>query len=373
MDFAGREELILKCSDLIDSLKPDFEKFTKQLAKSSPNYIDNNNLKDLSDIVLDNLLVKNLDKEFILKNLDSCIGDKIFARYFLSAAFVHLYHSFCFKLKKNNENLLYCTDFFGIALENFLSIFDDYPKTVEEETHKNIFHSSSPSFIFGSVTDEMKNLCELDQKVEFLNLYKGVAVRSFAKILKIEDENAIFILKPLQLAAMLEERHAFILKNKNLSCNVKADPKRTNLKRKLVELSNFTRFNKMFASQRKFSRVHPNKLTKVTLSDKGGNFIEGKLFDISQGGIGVVSSVDAHFEKGEELLAKFTLFMPKTNEEIEVELIVTLVISLNYQGSIRYCCQICKPQKITQEIIEFSRAREEEIINELEKIAADYE
>lgn len=39
-----------------------------------------------------------------------------------------------------------------------------------------------------------------------------------------------------------------------------------------------------------------------------------KPYDISQGGMAVVSSQSIDFQNGQTLYAKFTLFMPKTDE-----------------------------------------------------------
>lgn len=373
MAFDGQDELVLKCSDILETLESDFTQFSKNLAGSVETYIDRTLLTDVMSLVFENLVKKTYDKDAISQALSDCFGnDKNLIKFMLSASLLHLLHKFNTSLKDTNPKLLHCGAYLGNAIDTFMSEFGYFPKQAQSASVKTglNFGSSGGFSFFGSLSDELANAKTMNSQLEFLNLYKGVNVKSKAQVISCDENSALFKVEFLQILAMKSEGNAYILKGENLTSNVKADIMAINLNNNTVQLNNFTRVKEMYANLRKYPRVHPNRFTPVVLSDALGKQINGNLFDISQGGIGVVSAQNAGFANGSEINAKFSLNM--NGEQIDVNLDVKLVIALNYQGSMRYCCQIIKPQAITDKIIEFSKLRETETIKELEAQAALY-
>ncbi len=377
MSFEGREILTQKCAEILDELRSDFVGFCLDLTRKCSRYVDEDKIENIAENIYNALLSGEFERKKISNELADCFAnDKIFVAYLLNAAFLRLLRKFCVRLKKTEVELLYCTAFLSYAIENFMReinvelIGEQISPAKSTNVGLSLTMDSGFSF-FSDVIEEFRHAKNEGVTLTFFNLFNGVNVKTEARVLEVFEDSALFAVNLTQILAMKEEDSAYMLKNDNLSSNVKADILSIDLAGDTVLLGNFVRIKNMFASQRKYPRVHPNRHTPVILSC-GNKAIEGQLFDISQGGIGVVSMEDAGFGKGDELTAKFKLSMPNNGEEVPVDLKINLVESLNYQGSMRYCCQITKPQEITDKIIEFSKLREKETIDELEQKVALY-
>lgn len=372
MGFEGKDELLLKCSDIIDSLESDFLNYSKTLVKNSNKVVDDFKLEDAMSVIFYNITKDNYDLDKTRKLLHECFDSDNFINYLLHASSLHLLHKFTIALQMSHPELLKHSVYFGNALHKFLSSYMNSFEAVEEkenikeEIKNNVKSYSGSAFnLFGNIIDELKRTHKLGNELELLNLYKGVNIKHNAKIVDITNDSMILNTNFMQILAIKDEGNAFIVAGDNLTSHVKADFVNINLSDNLITLKNFSRLKTMAALQRKHPRVYPKIITEATLRNSAGVEINGKLFDISQGGIGVVSTQDAEYVSGEELEAIFTLKMPKTEEEIKVNLKVNLVVSLNYRGSMRYCCQITKEQDINAKIIEFTKLREEQTLEEL--------
>ncbi|ABK83326.1 PilZ domain-containing protein [Campylobacter fetus] len=369
MIYEGQDVLISECMGILQGLEQDYKKYGKNLAKESQKQIDPYDLDDTLELIFDAIFKTNLDKEASLKQINKCFGnDETYANYFILKVLFHLLHRFSIYISKSDLN----STIYIIYLENAIDAFTQVLMKTEAKTKISSpqsfkFGTSGGFMLFGDIIDEFRAALRSNSSLRFLNLYYGVNVSCDAKIASIEDDKVLFKVNLMQILAMKEEENAYILKGDNLVSNVKADILSINLSNNTVLLNNFVRMENMFANQRKFPRVHPNQHTKVILSNKFGVSIEGKLYDISQGGIGVVSIQNGGFKSGEELMAKFSLTMPRTKEVIDVYLELNLVVALNYQGSMRYCCEIVKPQSITEKIVEFSKLRVKDTLDELQQ------
>lgn len=378
MSYEGREQLVLSCMEILQSLKQDYIDQTKLLVKDSQKYIDLYELDDTLSLIFDSIFQKTYDEETIKKSIYKCFeNDENYAKYIVLYSMFHLLHKFSITLKEKYPNLLDHIVYLQNAIESFQDIF-----RINKTQNKDISYSSSNSIkfsssgggfvFFGNLIDELKRMHSQNEELLFLNLYNGVNVECKSRIVSIDDDKVVCKVNLMQILAMKEEGNAFIVKSGSMVSNIKADIASINLTNDTVTIKNFTHMEKMFASQRKYPRVHPNKFTKVMLSNGDGLEVQGKLFDISQGGIGVVSMDNPGFKNGENIRAKFSLIMPKSDENIDVDLELKLVVALNYQGSMRYCCQIINEQPITQKIVEFSKLRVEETLEELKEKVALY-
>ena len=378
MDFVGRNELITKCSSILDELQDSFLTYSKSLLKGYK-YVDSFKFDELMELVFENITKIDYDKKSLLLSIDECFDDRDFAKYLICASLLNLSNEFNKTITANHPNLTNCQYYFShacVAFANFIFSPNSENIVQNKDEHgakiynQNYIQSSQFSLV-GNVVDEMHSLKASNLDLEFLNLYKGIKIKFPAQILDINDDSdtVLFHTDLMQILAMKEEKNAYIVKNNHVSTNVKADILGVYLDSESVLLGNFSRIGEMNALKREHSRVYPNRPTSVILKNDAGVQIDGKLFDLSQGGIGVVSTQDAKFEKGEQLTSIFNLIMPNTNEEISVNLKVNLVISLNYNNSMRYCCKICDSQDITSKIIEFSKARQAQLLEELQNKA----
>lgn len=368
MDYAGREILIMDCMDILQDVKDDYLKYVTNLVKQGDIYVDHYDLEEAFSLIFDSLYSQKSDNSLILKDVYKLFNDdKNYTKYIILNSFFFLLKRFSLAVKNIAKAIDYII-YLQNAIEAFGKLFIKAKILDEEENDEEKiinFNADSNSMFFSSSIDQFKHVKALNESIDFLNLYNGVPIKCSGRIVEIDENNVLCEVNLMQIVAMKEEGSAYIVKKDGLLRNTKADILSINLSNNTVLLGNFVHIENMLANQRRYPRVHPNTLTRVTLKNKNGTTINGKLYDISQGGIGVVSLENGKFSSGDDLLAEFELTMPKDGKKIKVCLEVCLVIALNYQGSMRYCCEIIKEQAVKQDIIEFAKQREIETLEEL--------
>ncbi len=205
------------------------------------------------------------------------------------------------------------------------------------------------------------------QKITFLNLYKGVPISSEAEIVAIDGENITFKIDRLQEIAMKLEAQAFIVKNEYLSKHLKADIIESDFQSNTIVLSNFTYLLNMPAIQREFVRVHPDILAKVYLRPSNNLQTSGRLYDLSINGLGVVSSENNGIFVGANVSVTFELNSATITIEGDktIDLQGEIINIIDYQGSFRYCMRIFPDRIMSRKILNYISQREKEILEDL--------
>ena len=207
-----------------------------------------------------------------------------------------------------------------------------------------------------------------NRQVHFLNLYNGVKVECMGEVEHVEDDTVVCKVTLEQILAMKEEQNAYIVRDEYFSENLRADIVGFDLANLTVTLQNFTYMQNLHANLRKHQRVYPDRYTKVILTQNGSE-IQGNLYDISRGGLGVVSLDDGEFKEGELINAKFELCIPDevgdSNKNINIDTDLKLVAALKYKGAMRYCCQLADKDGAGEDIAKFTKKR---VIGTLEEL-----
>ncbi|WP_267524486.1 PilZ domain-containing protein [Campylobacter sp. MG1] len=360
MSFNGRDELI-------DSSIDYFEKYTHKFINNIQSYYKNEG-KALTRETLESY--QELYSMLLIKKFDIEVGKKISnSKDFDKACFFEFllitYIDFSKYVENNNLDttlLIYLAN----ALNRYIAIFFKFPLNEQQNNQTNVFSNSNYGFfIQESFIDTFKKMKSIGEKLEFLNLYNGVPVRTFGEILQVDNNSIVVKLDLMQILAMKEEENAYIVQNQYLKKNIKANILWCNIANCTVCLNDFENQMHMYALKRMYPRVHPNEFTKITLTHDDGRSISGKLFDISEGGIGVVSTEDIGFKKGDILKSHIKLHIPNSNENVELDLNFKLVVLIVYQNAYRYCLEILPNQKDSIKIKEFAVKRVEETLIEL--------
>lgn len=219
--------------------------------------------------------------------------------------------------------------------------------------------------IFENLINTFRKAMDNGHKVHFLNLYNGVKVECYDEIVSIEDNDCVvFKATLMQILAMKDERNAYFVQDNYFSKNIKAEIVDINIPELTVTLRNFVYVDHLHANLRRYQRVYPSKYTKVVLTD-GQSEILGNLYDISEGGIGVVSAQYSSLQTGSPIRAKFNLATPNGDEPVDIEL--KLIAELAYRGAVRYCCEIAPNQPAKEAITKFTSERVEETLAELKE------
>ena len=215
-----------------------------------------------------------------------------------------------------------------------------------------------------------------NRQVHFLNLYNGVKVECMGEVEHVEDDTVVCKVTLEQILAMKEEQNAYIVRDEYFSENLRADIVGFDLANLTVTLQNFTYMQNLHANLRKHQRVYPDRYTKVILTQNGSE-ISGNLYDISRGGLGVVSLDDGEFKEGEPINAKFELSIPDevsdSNKSINIDTDLKLVAALRYKGAMRYCCQLADKDGAGEDIAKFTKKRVIETLEELKEQLKTYQ
>lgn len=232
------------------------------------------------------------------------------------------------------------------------------------------------SFMREDAVNVFAKVLKDNRRVHFLNLYNGVKVECMGEVEHIEDDTVVCKVALEQILAMKEEQHAYIVRDEYFSENLRADIIGFDLANLTVTLQNFTYMKNLHANLRKYQRVYPDRYTKVILTQNGSE-IQGNLYDISRGGLGVVSLDDGGFKEGELINAKFELCIldeaSGSNKNIKIDTDLKLVAALKYKGAMRYCCQLADKDGAGEDIAKFTKKRVIETLEELNEQLKTYQ
>ena len=238
----------------------------------------------------------------------------------------------------------------------------------------NIYNDSS--FMREDAVNVFAKVLKDNRRVHFLNLYNGVKVECMGEVEHVEDETVVCKVTLEQILAMKEEQNAYVVRDEYFSENLRADIIGFDLANLTVTLQNFTYMKNLHANLRKYQRVYPDRYTKVILTQNGSE-IQGNLYDISRGGLGVVSLDDGGFKEGEPINAKFELCIldeaSGSNKNIKIDTDLKLVAALKYKGAMRYCCQLADKDGAGEDIAKFTKKRVIETLEELKEQLKTYQ
>ena len=235
---------------------------------------------------------------------------------------------------------------------------------------------NSGSMILEGAISVFSRALKDNHQIHFLNLYNGVKVECQGSVIAVEDETVVCKVTLEQILAMKEEKNAYIVRDEYFAENLRADIAGFDLSNLTVTLRDFIYMHNLHANLRKYQRVYPNRYTKVSLA-QNGSAVQGNLYDISEGGLGVVSADDGEFRDGEQVNAKFELGLSDCEngscEKVDVDIDLKLVTALKYKGAMRYCCQVMNKQSAHQNIVKFTDKRVKETLEELKEQLKTYQ
>lgn len=273
-------------------------------------------------------------------------------------------------LDSHVEQLIACVSHFIHLLES-----DVTAKASSFTTAFDVSFSDDITFTpTNNILEAFYKMKEDNQKVIFLNLYKGVPISSEGTITQIEGEQVTFYVDQLQEIAMKMDGQGFIVKNDYFSKHLKADIVCSNFQTNTVVLSNFIYLLNMPALQREFIRVHPDIVAKVFLRQASNLQTSGRLYDLSMNGLGVVSDENNGIFIGAKVLIEFELNSPSVPMEGDrkIEIQGEVINIIEYQGSYRYCMRIHPDRIMSEKILRYITQREHEILADLQNELREY-
>ena len=367
--YEGYESLILQCETLLDECEIDFVKKAKSLLKEQDFYADPDDFESAMSVAFRAIIGYGTSAKSVLDGLKTCLNkDEKLAKYILKNSILDFKKNFKEK-EPRFENTL------EAAISRFNDDFGlDEDIVIEKAGQEEQIQTNTISFdgantlVFGDIFWELKAAKE--SELWLLNLYKGVPIKNKAKITDIENEKLSLKTELIQLLAIKEEGSAFILKGENISSDIECRVLNFNFGAGVVMLEPFRRSTKTAALLRAHPRIQPSKLTPVSLLCDNGR-IDAQLFDISRDGLGAICANGLRLRGGSKLKAIFNIEIAGALKQIDLNL--ELVVALNYQGTMRYCCKITDTaQPCMSDIFAYTDIRQKETLDELSKKAQDF-
>lgn len=238
------------------------------------------------------------------------------------------------------------------------------PTASKKPNHAISFGESAGFFVHNHIVSLFSKIQDENEKVYFLNLYMGVPIRFEASVIRIEEDEVTFRTSPLQEMAMMNDNQAYIMQNGILSKPVKAEVVYCNIPQNEVTLRNFVYMFNMPAAMRDSARVHPSRATPVILVDLEKRVgVEGIMFDISTGGLGVLSKTNEGLVPGSHVRVFFDL---KEGDSVSVETEAEVLDVIEYEDAYRFCMRFLPKDALMHEaIINYVKTRETEAIEVL--------
>lgn len=318
------------------------------------------------EISIDEL--KTLINEVFKENLN-------FSKFLIIRSFIYL-----LELAKHESDTKEFLEIFDNVVDGVKSIYGEVlmPEFVSPEVKKEDTIGFAEAISDGdaniqfhtNLTGRFRDCQNNIERLEFFNLYKDIPVKNNVEILEIKDETVVFKMPMVQILAIIEEKNAYIVKNNSLRSHIRADIVEHNVSNQTIELVNFRQLKSMPATNRQTVRVQPDEFTSIVLSNSQGQSVRGMMYDISLGGLAVLSSDNLSAERGDKLTATFELNVSE-DQVIKITQELKLVVLINYKGALRYCMQSI-PNEQKQYIEVYTKRRKEETIKELEKHLSKY-
>lgn len=352
MEFKGRQELVENCEDCILGLRAKFIdegiKFCRQLTLVVPH----EQMKICLESIFDALLIQKPNATQIRDDLNSLIPKLNAKDELINFLLLNLTLNFSHAC----DDAVY-VGYFVNAVSRLKEILYN-AENHQETTVKEMIDTGS--FFYEDPINTFTRMKNAKVRPEFLNLYDGLNIKYEAEILDVKEDSVVFRVDMMQILAMKQDGKGFILPNSFFSKPLCADIVNYNIVNKGVTLSNFLRNTTMYAYKRKFQRILPNRFTKAIIKGKQDK-IEGSLYDVSEGGISVLSPQTTNFQDGEELEATFDISIAPDKVK-NVTLKLRLVTELAYKGYIRYCMKLIDDDET---IKDFTQKRIKETLDEL--------
>jgi GGDEF domain-containing protein len=250
---------------------------------------------------------------------------------------------------------------------------------------KNLLESDINAIKIEYITNIQDNMDEKDiihnlleavftsqSDMKLLNFYKGLALNTPAKIVKIKNNDLYVRFESLQGLVMREEGET-MLQSSRFSKDIRAVVKHISMEKKIVILTNF-QLLPTSAISRKYSRVTTSSKTLVVLSYKGAT-LNGEVLDVSVTSIAIEVNYAKIFDLIENQTVKLTFILP-TNANTDGFLRMKMDAKVVYQScqekTCKVVCEFIKDESLESILMEYVYNRQKEIISELKMISKNY-
>ncbi len=256
--------------------------------------------------------------------------------FFLCSLFNSMLKSFLeYKKTDTNTKAIELITIFEILKKNFFTAISERDK---------ITFDISPYMPKEKSISYLHNMYKLDRRIKFI-VHNKMGTSHFETYIKqIGQYSAVIKVSNEQLLMIAENNNSFILKensdekNFSVKASILCTRKNTAIIKDIKELDDTPLIS------RKFPRAAIVHASIVHIANED-EYITGNMIDISEGGIGIVSSSKSQFTKGQDIVAFLSYEDPKNGLKFSFESSGIISSIIGKEHAFRYGIQL----NLTQE------------------------
>ncbi len=212
--------------------------------------------------------------------------------FFFSSLMYELIESFI--LYKKSTNFKKSVEFIRICSELQKEILS----TLESEPTFDV----SPYLPKQSSITYLQNIYRLERGIRFVTHTDLGTCPSIAYVKQIGQHSAVIQISDEQMTMILSHHSSFILKNSDDEINFSVTTEILCAEENTIIIKNIKKLETSPLLSRKFPRAAIVHASLVHIANEN-EYITGNMIDISEGGMGIISSTKSHFEKGQTIVA----------------------------------------------------------------------
>lgn len=177
----------------------------------------------------------------------------------------------------------------------------------------------------------LHNMYKLERGIRFITHTELGTCPHIAYVKQIGQYSAVVQVSDEQMTMMLSHTSSFILKNIEDEKNFSVKTEILCAKENTIVISNIEELETSPLLSRKYPRAAIVHASLVHIANEN-EYITGNMLDISEGGMGIMSSSKSHFEKGQNIVAFLSYEDEKTGFKFSFEAngIITSIIGLEH-------------------------------------------
>lgn len=202
----------------------------------------------------------------------------------------------------------------------------------------------------------LKNLHNLGRSIKFFVHTQIGTSMSISPIIQAGNNSIVIKVSEEQMTALKLANNSFILQNSDNEKNFSAKAKILCAKELTVILEDMKELDKIPLLSRKYPRAAIMYASLVHLANEN-EYITGNMLDISEGGVGVISSQKSSFEKGQSVVAFLSYEDPKKNFKFSFEATGYIVSIIGKEKAFRYGVSLdlsTQEKELIKNLINFS-------------------
>jgi len=177
----------------------------------------------------------------------------------------------------------------------------------------------------------LQNMHKLERNIRFITHTDTGTCLHMVLVQQIGQHSAVVKISDEQMTMMIDKHSSFILKNNDDEKNFNVETEILCVKDNMIIIKNMEELEAVPLISRKYPRAAIVHASLVHIANED-EYITGSMLDISEGGMGIISSTKSHFQKGQGIVAFLSYEDEKSGFKFSFEAngIITSIIGIEH-------------------------------------------